>query len=148
MNKQKVWVEKMPEKCRDCIVFNKVNGLCSPQNLYMGETIKPKDCPLHSIKEHDRELARQVCEKIGKHAFDTLYKEGEFDIFNMDSILEDMKCEFRFSWRNKQDTKWQKLKEWVSFTQPKNINDEFIDGVCSAYSNVIDKMQELEAEDE
>lgn len=48
----------------------------------------------------------------------------------------------------KQDTKWQKLKEWVSFTQPKNINDEFIDGVCSAYSNIIDKMQELEVEDE
>lgn len=48
----------------------------------------------------------------------------------------------------KEDLKWQKLKEWVSFTQPKNINDEFISGVCSAYSNVIDKMQELEREDE
>lgn len=41
-------------------------------------------------------------------------------------------------------SKWQKLKEWVSFTQPENINDEFICGACSAYSNVIDKMQELE----
>ena len=48
----------------------------------------------------------------------------------------------------KEDLKWQKLKEWVSFTQPENINDEFISGVCSAYSNVIDKMQELEVEDE
>ena len=47
---------------------------------------------------------------------------------------------------NKWLNKWQKLKEWVSFTQPKNINDEFISGVCSAYSNVIDKMQELEQE--
>lgn len=43
-----------------------------------------------------------------------------------------------------QETMWNELKEWVSFTQPKNINDEFISGVCSAYSNVIDKMQELE----
>ena len=54
--------------------------------------------------------------------------------------------------KQNQDTKWldkwQKLKEWVSFTQPKNINDEFISGVCSAYSNVIDKMRELEGEDE
>ena len=41
---------------------------------------------------------------------------------------------------------WNELKEWVSFTQPKNINDEFISGVCSAYSNVADKMQELEGE--
>lgn len=45
---------------------------------------------------------------------------------------------------NKWLNKWQKLKEWVSFTQPENINDEFICGACSAYSNVIDKMQELE----
>lgn len=45
---------------------------------------------------------------------------------------------------NQQKAMWNKLKEWVSFTQPKNINDEFISGVCSAYSNVIDKMQELE----
>lgn len=47
---------------------------------------------------------------------------------------------------DKQKAMWDKLKEWVSFTQPKNINDEFISGVCSAYSNVIDKMQELEGE--
>lgn len=48
----------------------------------------------------------------------------------------------------KEDVKWQKLKEWVSFTQPKNINDEFISGACAAYSYVKDKMRELEAEDE
>ena len=45
---------------------------------------------------------------------------------------------------DQQKAMWNELKEWVSFTQPKNINDEFISGVCSAYSNVIDKMQELE----
>lgn len=49
---------------------------------------------------------------------------------------------------NKTQNKWKKLKEWVSFTQPENINDEFISGACSAYSNVIDKMQELEGENE
>lgn len=48
---------------------------------------------------------------------------------------------------NSQSLQWQKLKEWVSFTQPKNANDEFISGVCSAYSNVIDKMQELSEEE-
>lgn len=45
---------------------------------------------------------------------------------------------------DQQKAMWNKLKEWVSFAQPKYINDEFISGVCSAYSNVIDKMQELE----
>ena len=48
---------------------------------------------------------------------------------------------------DQQKAMWDKLKEWVSFTQPKNINDEFISGACSAYSNVKDKMQELEGED-
>lgn len=46
-----------------------------------------------------------------------------------------------------QKAMWNELKEWVSFTQPKNISDEFISGVCSAYSNVIDKMQELSEEE-
>ena len=50
--------------------------------------------------------------------------------------------------KNRPDTKWQKLKEWVSFTLPKNTNDEFLSGACCAYSNIIDKMQELEGEDE
>ena len=48
---------------------------------------------------------------------------------------------------DQQKAMWNELKEWVSFTQPKNINDEFISGACSAYSNVTDKMQELEGED-
>ena len=66
----------------------------------------------------------------------TLYECNSSDMNKLCKIL------------NEQNTKWQKLKEWVSFTQPKNINDEFISGVCSAYSYVIDKMQELEGEDE
>lgn len=49
---------------------------------------------------------------------------------------------------NKWLNKWQKLKEWVSFTQPKRINDEFINGVCCAYSYVKDKIQKLEGEDD
>lgn len=49
---------------------------------------------------------------------------------------------------NHQKAMWSELKQWVSFTQPKNINDDFISGACSAYSNVINKMQELEGEDE
>lgn len=47
---------------------------------------------------------------------------------------------------DQQKSMWNELKEWLSFTQPKNINDEFTSGACSAYSNVIDKMQELEGE--
>ena len=45
---------------------------------------------------------------------------------------------------NQQKAMWKKLKEWVSFTQPKNIKDEFFIGACSAYSNMKNKMQDLE----
>lgn len=65
---------------------------------------------------------------------ETLLEQKDYQICNLLSQL------------NHQKAMWDELKEWVSFTQPKNINDEFISGVCSAYSNVKDKMQELEGE--
>ena len=65
---------------------------------------------------------------------ETLLEQKDYQICNLRSQL------------NHQKAMWDELKEWVSFTQPKNINDEFISGVYSAYSYVIDKMQELEGE--
>ena len=50
--------------------------------------------------------------------------------------------------KKKKKKRWNELKESLSFTQPKNINDEFISGACAAYSYVKDKMRELEGEDE
>ena len=47
----------------------------------------------------------------------------------------------------RQKAMWNKLKEYVSFTQPKNINDEFFNGALCAYSYIKDKMQKLEEED-
>lgn len=49
---------------------------------------------------------------------------------------------------DQQKAMWDKLKEWVSVTQPKNINDEFLSGAYFVYSIVIAKMRELEGEDE
>lgn len=77
-------------------------------------------------------------EEFDLHTEEDIAKEKWIDLSKFEFILVDLAFQ----------DKWQKLKEWVSFTQPKNINDEFISGVCSAYSNVIDKMRELEGEDE
>ena len=49
---------------------------------------------------------------------------------------------------DQQKAMWEKLKEWLSFTQPKYSNDEFLNGVYIAYRDIIYKMQELEGEDE
>lgn len=73
-------------------------------------------------------------EEFDLHTEEDIAKEKWIDLSKFEFILVDLAFQ----------DKWQKLKEWVSFTQPENINDEFICGACSAYSNVIDKMQELE----
>lgn len=49
---------------------------------------------------------------------------------------------------DKQKEMWDKLKAWVSYTQPRYIDNEFIAGVYTAYSIVKDSMQKLEEEDE
>lgn len=77
------------------------------------------------------------CRKLAE--IDTLKSEKE----NLMRTLEESAERIR-----EQDNKWQKLKEWLSFTQPKNINDEFLNGACCAYSYIKDEMQELEGEDE
>ena len=49
---------------------------------------------------------------------------------------------------NKTQKKWQKLKKWLIKTFPKkNIKNNYIAGVRDAYEQIINKMQELEAED-
>ena len=49
---------------------------------------------------------------------------------------------------DQQKEMWDKLKAWVSYTQPRYINDEFTAGVYTAYSIVLESMQKLEEEDE
>lgn len=69
MSEEKVWVEKMPENCFECpIMADGSEGcdycVCSILEEKAETKNRLKDCPLHSIKDHDRELVRQVCEKI------------------------------------------------------------------------------------
>lgn len=80
-------------------------------------------------------------------------RDNTADNYNKEQAYKDIEIIADFiidlqSQLDQQKAMWQKLKEWVSFTQPKNINDEFILGVCSACSNIKDKMRELEGEDE
>lgn len=68
MSEDKVWVEKMPEVCKECPYIEKFDGQCKLSGRIMTynqmhRKVK-KICPLHSIKDHDRELVSQVCEKI------------------------------------------------------------------------------------
>ena len=69
MSEQKVWVEKMPEYCDECPCSLRGKDDCAYCNLLhknIGYDFgkRPKHCRLINIKDHDRELVRQVCEKI------------------------------------------------------------------------------------
>ena len=101
------------------------------------------------------------CKKCGSK---NLYLEPRVkgqDILTADMVA--LKCKDCGSWlkwcpkderkyyyantQQKQDTKWQKLKEWLVRVNQVYMNDGFFD-CAGAICEVIDKMQELEGEDE
>ena len=73
MSEDKVWVEKMPENCGDCEFCEKSEyyhcNYCSRLDTKLKYINREKDCPLHSIKDHDRELVNEVLKKVKKIAF-------------------------------------------------------------------------------
>lgn len=66
MSEQKVWVEKIPKSCGGCKYFAEHRRQCNLEIClqWSEDKFKFNDCPLQSIKDHDRELVKQVCEKI------------------------------------------------------------------------------------
>ncbi len=75
MSEQKVWVEKLPESCSKCLFcydnrpyWKSTDCIINHKELDEDEieTSRDKDCPLIDIKTHDRELVKEVCEKIRK----------------------------------------------------------------------------------
>ena len=168
MKETKVYVDEMPNscsKCEWCTLNHKDNYgrsfcLISRMPLYNGDKVNEErgqykdslsdfNCPLIDIKTHDRELARQVCEKIIHSAYNVLYEEGEFDISDTECVVQDIKDEFRFSWTNKQASKWQKLKEWLEdIKNPISVSENFNYRQIELIDNILLKMQELEGEDD
>lgn len=85
MKETKVYVDELPEscsKCEYCTLNHKDNYgrpfcLIARMPLYNGEKVNEErgqhkdslsdfDCQLIEIKDHDRELVKEVCEKIRK----------------------------------------------------------------------------------
>ena len=66
MSEQKVWVEKMPESCGDCPCCGELTcNLTEIENIdfkYINK--RESHCPLHSIKDHDRELVEKVIKEV------------------------------------------------------------------------------------
>lgn len=114
---QEIYVKEMPKsysKCEWCTLNHKDNYgrpfcLMARMPLYNGDRVNEErgqhkdslsdfDCPLHSIKDHDQELVRQVCEKIREYLRrQVIYcggKATELDIMIANAgnqVLEDIK---------------------------------------------------------
>lgn len=68
MRETKVLVDELPKSCWDCPCFDSYELQCQInyadcENLDIAIE-RHKDCPLHSIKDHDRELVEKVIKEV------------------------------------------------------------------------------------
>ena len=66
MKETKVYVDELPKSCVGCKYFAEHRRQCNLELCIEWNEVKFKfnDCPLIDIKTHDRELVKEVCEKI------------------------------------------------------------------------------------
>ena len=84
MKEEKVWVEKMTESCDECKYYTQFDA---GMGCMITQELRPMDecgnymqasCPLHSIKDHDRELVKEVCEKIREFCENNKYRCNKY----------------------------------------------------------------------
>lgn len=99
MKETKVYVEELPESCSYCPCFDVDNDECNITDCpvdYIGPSVaKPDDCPLIDIKTHDRELVKEVCDKIARNVRVRKIQE-EWYAFETDlrAVLDQIQKEF------------------------------------------------------
>ena len=77
MKETKVYVDELPKSCSECPCTHEDFAECNwcqvfdnelltfiPDEIYTKERLE--NCPLQSLKQHNRELVKEVCEKIRK----------------------------------------------------------------------------------
>ena len=88
----KVYVDEMPKDCWDCPMHDGENGWCKMLVCYTDYI--PKDCPLQSLADHDKQVRAEVVKEIKLKAVHSHFgymgktKKGYYDIYA--GILEDI----------------------------------------------------------
>ena len=88
MKETKVYVDELPESCKKC-AYSQINlalgvetRICGLQYGFISIDIdKFPNCPLQSLKTHDRELVKEVCENIIKFINELAWKDVQYDAF-------------------------------------------------------------------
>lgn len=77
MKEEKVYVDELPKSCVGCKYFAEHRRQCNVELClqWAEDRFKFNDCPLQSLKTHDRELVKEVLEKVKNEA----YKDGFYD---------------------------------------------------------------------
>lgn len=76
MKEIKVYVDELPESCDKCPYHSKKLLFAENKDSIYKTDCRlgfAQNCNIKSIKTHDRELVRQVCEKIKEKAFGLWY---------------------------------------------------------------------------
>ena len=81
MKETKVYVDELPESCDECKYYTQfTDGM----GCIVAQELRPMDecdnymqasCPLQLIKTHDRELVKEVCERIKETIKSNQYKQ-------------------------------------------------------------------------
>lgn len=103
MKETKVYVDESPKSCVGCKYFAENRRQCNLELCFqwIEDRFKFNDCPLIDIKTHDRELVKEVCEKIrnfllDKCEFDYGYyiNDGDFTIPDLWYFLDQLQKEY------------------------------------------------------
>lgn len=93
MRRHKIYINNLPKNCWECPCFkNDLEfscGLSDGTQDYFKDEIDGENCPLKSIKNHDRELVKEVCEKIRKDLSSKfIYFEGKKEFYKISDVFE------------------------------------------------------------
>ena len=95
MKETKVYVDELPESCKKC-VYSQINlafgvetRICNLQYGFISaNNDKFPNCPLQSLKTHDRELVKEVCEKIKNNVNDMPYYDDRTGYVSPTDVCE------------------------------------------------------------
>ena len=95
MKETKVYVDELPESCVGCKYFAEHRRQCNLELCLQWNEVKFKfnDCPLIDIKTHDRELVKEVCEKIKLKFSDTRSHNWGIEQIELYDILDQIQKE-------------------------------------------------------
>ena len=98
MKETKVYMNNLPETCDECPCHSVMEDRCV---LLRKQAIEPflQSCPLKSLKTHDRELVKEVCEKIARNVRVRNIQEEWYVIeADLRAILDQIQKDFEDDW--------------------------------------------------